>query len=77
MENKTFSITYTGEGEIAGTIENVSEEIINDTDKLRELVKREINEKFPEAAPEELHYEKMNLEDAPPGFQAGVPLEIF
>ena len=77
MENKIFSIAYTGEGEITGTIENVSEEIINDADKLKDLVKKEISEKFPDAAPEDLRYEKMETKDVPDNFDAGVPLDIF
>lgn len=77
MENKTYSITYTGEGDVTGTIENVSEETINDTNQLRELIKKEIGEKFPDAAPEELHYEKVKVNNAPENFDAGVPLEVF
>ena len=77
MENKTYRINYTGKGSVAGAIENVSEETINDESKLRELVRKEIKEKFPDASPEELHDKKMNVKDAPENFDAGVPLEIF
>ena len=77
MENKTFSITYTGRGEIGGTIKDVPEETFNDLDKLKELVRKEIKAQFPDVSAEELLYEKIDLENAPENFQAGVPLDIF